>query len=52
MFMGITVGGGIGGWIGALMSNGNLLSGWAIILTAVGSFIGIWVVYKANQYIG
>ena len=50
--IGIFLGGTIGGWLGALMSHGNWLSGWSIILSAVGSFAGIWAGYKASQYIG
>ena len=52
MMIGITIGGTVGGWVGALLTNGNWFSGWSILLGAVGSFVGIWVVYKANQYIG
>jgi len=52
IFLGVTIFGTIGGWIGALMTNGNWLSGWSILLGTVGSFVGIWVGYKVGQYIG
>ncbi len=50
--LGIFIGGTIGGWIGALMSHNNWLSGWSILLSGVGSLAGIWVGVKASQYIG
>jgi hypothetical protein len=52
ILIGITVGGGVGGWLGALMSHGNYLSGWSILLSTVGSFVGIWAGYKAGQSMG
>ncbi len=52
IFIGITVFSTIGGWLGALMSHGNWLSGWSILLAALGSFFGIWAGYKAGQYFG
>lgn len=52
IMIGIFIGGAMGGWIGALMTHGNWLSGWSIMLSTVGSFIGIWAGYKASQYIG
>jgi hypothetical protein len=52
IFIGITVFGTIGGWLGALMDHGNWLGGWSILIGAIGSFFGIWAGYKAGQYIG
>lgn len=52
IFIGITIFGTLGGWLGALMDHGNWLGGWSILLGAVGSFFGIWVGYKAGQYSG
>lgn len=49
MWIGITVGGTVGGWLGAAMSHGNWLSAWSILLGAVGSLLGIWAAYKINQ---
>jgi outer membrane lipoprotein SlyB len=48
--IGIFAGGTLGGWIGALMTHGNWLSGWSILLSTVGSFGGIWIGYKASKY--
>jgi hypothetical protein len=51
IFIGVTVFGTVGGWIGALMSHGNWLSSWSILLSTVGSLAGIWAGYKAAQYL-
>ncbi len=50
IFLGITIGGSIGGWLGAAMSHGNWFSAASILLSTVGSFAGIWGGYKAGQY--
>lgn len=50
IFIGITVGGGVGAWIGALMSHNNYFSAASILLSGVGSLIGIWAGYQAGQY--
>jgi outer membrane lipoprotein SlyB len=53
MFIGVTVGGTIGGWIGAAMTHGNWMSAASILIGAVGSIVGIWAAYKINQnYLG
>jgi hypothetical protein len=52
IFIGITVGGLIGGWLGAALSHGNWLSGWSILLSGVGSLAGIWAGYRAGQSFG
>ena len=53
IFLGVTIGGTIGGWLGAaLFDHGNWLGGWSILLSGVGSLAGIWLGFKANQYIG
>jgi len=43
------VGGGLGGWLGAIPAHGNWLSIWSILGTLVGSFAGIWAGYKIGQ---
>lgn len=49
IFIGITVGGILGGWLGSMMDGGNSFGGWSILLSTVGSFAGIWVGYKAGR---
>ncbi|HVC36581.1 MAG TPA: hypothetical protein VNE40_04055 [Candidatus Dormibacteraeota bacterium] len=50
IWIGITVGGIIGGWVGALFSHGNWFGVWSILLSGVGSVAGIWIGYKLGQY--
>lgn len=52
IFAGITVVGGIGSWLGAIMSHNNYFSAASILLGAVGSLAGVWLGYKASQYLG
>lgn len=52
IFIGIAVVGTLGSWLGALMDHGNWLGGWSLLLGTIGSLAGIWVGYKAAQYIG
>jgi uncharacterized protein YcfJ len=51
IWIGITIGGLIGGWIGMILDHGNGLGPWSIALSAVGSLAGIWAAIKADQYI-
>jgi hypothetical protein len=51
IMLGVTVFGTIGGWIGAAMTHGNWFSGWSILLGGVGSLAGIWIGYKAGEYL-
>jgi hypothetical protein len=50
IFIGVTVFGGVGSWLGALMTHNNYFSATSILLGAVGSLLGIWIGYKAGQY--
>jgi hypothetical protein len=50
--IGILAVGTIGSWLGALLDHGNWFGGWSLLLGTVGSFVGIWVGYKAAQYMG
>jgi len=52
ILVGITAVGTLGGWLGALMDHGNWFGGWSMLLGTVGSLAGIWVGYKAGQYLG
>jgi hypothetical protein len=50
IFLGITIFGTLGGWVGALMDHGNWFGAASILLYGVGSLFGIWAGYKAGQY--
>lgn len=52
IFLGVGAVGTLGSWLGALMDHGNWLGGWSLLLGTIGSLAGIWVGYKAGQYIG
>ena len=52
IFVGITLFGTIGGWIGAVMSHNNWFGVWSLVLSTVGSLFGVWAGYKAAQYMG
>jgi hypothetical protein len=49
IYIGVTVGGIAGGWIGSLIDHGNIFGAWGILLGGVGSIIGIWAGYKIGQ---
>ncbi len=51
IFLGVTIFGTVGGWLGALLSHGNWFSALSILLSMLGSFVGIWAGYKAAQYL-
>ncbi|HEY5442390.1 MAG TPA: hypothetical protein VIJ68_02545 [Candidatus Saccharimonadales bacterium] len=56
IFLGITIGATIGGGIGNIFdgqSPFNLFAfgGWSLVMSTIGSFVGIWAGYKAAQYI-
>lgn len=45
----IAVFGGVGGWLGSLVENGNLLGIWGILGGAVGGLLGIWAAMKLTS---
>jgi hypothetical protein len=51
IWIGIFIGSTIGSWLGALLSSGNWFSWQSVLGATIGSFLGIYVGYKANQYI-
>jgi hypothetical protein len=51
IFLGITIGGTIGAWIGGKFDGGNLLGLWSILISGIGSIAGIYIGYKIAQYI-
>jgi uncharacterized membrane protein YeaQ/YmgE (transglycosylase-associated protein family) len=52
IWIGITIGGLLGGWLGAVMDHGNSLGALSILLGTVGSLIGIWAGYKLGKSLG
>jgi len=51
IFIGITIGGLAGGWIGTMLDHGNGLGAWSIILSTAGSLAGIWAAIRINDYL-
>jgi outer membrane lipoprotein SlyB len=52
IWIGITVGGVLGGWLGSTMDHGNFFGIWSILLSGAGSIVGIWLGYKfAKNYL-
>lgn len=49
IWIGITVGGLVGGWLGALMDHGNMLGAWSILIGGLGSIAGLWLGYKIGK---
>ena len=49
IWLGILVGGAVGGWIGAILSGNNWLSAASILLSAVGSIAGVFAGYKIGK---
>jgi uncharacterized membrane protein YeaQ/YmgE (transglycosylase-associated protein family) len=49
IFMGVTIGGLLGGWLGSMLDHGNGLGPWSLLLSTIGSFVGIWAGYKAAR---
>lgn len=40
----------LGAWLGTMMDHGNGFGGWALLMSTIGGFVGIWVGYKAGKY--
>lgn len=51
IFLGITVIGTIGGWMGASLDHGNWFGVLSIFLSTIGSLVGVWVGYKIAKYL-
>lgn len=49
IWLGIFVGGTVGGLLGNMLDHGNGLGAWTLILSTVGSFAGIWAGYKIGN---
>ncbi|CAN5356179.1 hypothetical protein BH09PAT4_BH09PAT4_04310 [soil metagenome] len=48
-WIGITTGGLLGSWIGAILDHGNYFGGWSILCGAIGSFVGLWAGYQLGK---
>lgn len=48
IYIGATIGGALGGWIGSAIDH-SLLGLWGIILSGVGGIAGIYIAYKIQQ---
>jgi len=46
IYLGIFVGGTVGGLLGTWLDKGNGLGAWTIFLSTVGSAVGLWAGYK------
>jgi uncharacterized protein YcfJ len=51
IWIGITIGGLLGGWLGSLLDHGNFFGIWGILLSTIGSVAGIYVGYRVGQNI-
>jgi ABC-type multidrug transport system permease subunit len=52
IFVGITIFGSLGAWLGSMMDGGNMFGLWGILISSLGSLFGIWAGYKAAQNLG
>jgi len=49
IWLGVVVGGVAGGLLGSALDHGNALGLWTLLLSSVGSVVGIWAGYKMSQ---
>ena len=49
IWIGIGIGGTLGGFVGALIDHGNALGGWSILFSGIGSLMGLWAGYKIGK---
>ncbi len=49
IYIGLTVGGIGGGYLGSLLDHGNALGLWSLFLGTIGGFVGIWAGYKLGN---
>lgn len=50
IYIGIALGGLIGGWLGSLLDGGDMFGMWGILLGTVGSLAGIWAGYTIGTH--
>jgi len=49
IWVGITIGGIVGAWLGSLIDHDPLFGPWSLLGGTIGSFVGIWVGYKIGK---
>jgi hypothetical protein len=49
--LGVFVGGTIGAILGNWLDHGNSFGAWTLILSTLGSFVGIWAAVQLNDYL-
>lgn len=49
IYLGATIGGVVGGYLGSLADHGNSFGAWGITGSTVGGLLGIWAAYKIGQ---
>lgn len=48
IYIGITIGGGLGGWLGSLIDHSGF-GFWSVIGSTVGGLLGLWAGYKLGS---
>lgn len=49
IYIGASIGGIVGGLIGAKLDHGNIFGVWSIILSTIGGLGGIYIAYKLQE---
>lgn len=49
MYVGLTIGSLVGGWLGSLIDHNPLFGPWSLLLGTLGAFVGIWAGYKIGK---
>lgn len=49
IWIGIAIGGTLGGILGGVFDHGSILGAWSIILSGIGSIVGLWAGYKIGK---
>ncbi|MBP6962662.1 hypothetical protein KBB49_03950 [Candidatus Saccharibacteria bacterium] len=50
LYLFITIGGGIGGYLPVLLGDSSMFSGWSILGSTIGSIVGIFVAKRLSDY--